>query len=58
MRVERMKKTCFNCVYYKRDFSKPQNIGYIEFCCKNEKSFEYGSPVFSDDTCDNFQEIE
>ena len=53
-----MKKTCFNCVYYKRDFSKPQNIGYIEFCCKNEKSFEYGIPVFSDDTCDNFQEIE
>ena len=45
-----MKEVCGNCKYNKRDFSKPQ--GYIEFCCGNEDSEEYGVPTFFDDTCD------
>lgn len=42
-----MKECCGNCKHNKRDFSKPQNQGYIEFCCGNEQSDEYGVPTFS-----------
>ena len=44
--------------YNKRDFSKPQNKGYVEFCCGNEESDEYGTPTFYDDTCDSWEEKE
>lgn len=53
-----MKECCGNCKYNKRDFSKPQNSGYAEFCCGNEDSSEYGVPTFFDDTCDDFEEKE
>jgi hypothetical protein len=51
-----MKEVCGNCKYNKRDFSKPQ--GYIEFCCGNENSEEYGIPTFFDDTCDAWEDKE
>lgn len=51
-----MKECCGNCKHNKRDFSKPQNQGYIEFCCGNEQSDEYGVPTFFDDTCDCLEE--
>ena len=51
-----MKECCGNCKYNKRDFSKPQGEGYIEFYCCNEDSDEYGVPTFFDDTCDDFEE--
>ena len=53
-----MKEVCGNCKYNKRDFSKPQNKGYAEFCCGNEESEEYGVPTFYDDSCDCFEEKE
>ncbi len=53
-----MKEACGNCKYNKRDFSKPQNSVYAEFCCGNEESEEYGVPTFYDDTCDYFEEKE
>ena len=38
-------KECYGtCKYNKRDFSKPQDKGYIEFCCGNENSDYYGVP--------------
>ncbi len=40
-----MKEICGNCKYNKRDFSKPQNQGYAEFCCGNEESDMYGVPT-------------
>ena len=51
-----MKEICGNCKYNKRDFSKPQNQGYIEFCCENEESDMCGVPTFYDDTCDEWEE--
>ena len=51
-----MRETCGKCKFYKRDFSKPQNLGYIEFCCENENSEEYKMPVFFSDTCDAYKE--
>lgn len=51
-----MKEICGNCKYNKRDFSKPQNQGYIEFCCVNEESDMCGVPTFYDDTCDEWEE--
>lgn len=53
-----MKEVCGNCKYNKRDFSKPQNTGYAEFCCGNEDSEEYGVPTFYDDSCDEWEEKE
>jgi hypothetical protein len=53
-----MKECCGNCRYNKRDFSKPQNRGYSEFCCGNEESDNYSVPTFYDDTCDDFEEKE
>ena len=53
-----MKEYCGNCKWNKRDFSKPQNNGYAEFCCGNEESDEYGVPTFFDDVCDEFEEKE
>lgn len=32
------REICGECKYNKRDFSKPQNSGYAEFCCGNEDS--------------------
>jgi hypothetical protein len=54
----RVKEVCGNCKYNKRDFSKPQNTGYAEFCCGNEDSEEYGVPTFYDDSCDEWEEKE
>lgn len=53
-----MREICGTCKYNKRDFSKPQNEGYIEFCCGNEDSDMYGVPTFYDDTCDEWEEKE
>lgn len=50
-----MKEVCGNCKYNKRDFSKPQNMGYIEFCCGNKDSDMYGVPTFYDDTCGEWE---
>ncbi|MBQ6416375.1 MAG: hypothetical protein IJJ65_09020 [Butyrivibrio sp.] len=51
-----MRECCGKCRYNKRDFSKPQNSGYIEFCCGNENSSEYGVSTLFDDVCDDFEE--
>ena len=52
-----MKECCGTCKYNKRDFSKPQDKGYIEFCCGNENSDYYGVPTFyDDDDCDDWEE--
>ena len=53
-----MNEVCGNCKYNKRDFSKPQNSGYAEFCCGNEDSENYGVPTMYDDTCDDYEEKE
>jgi hypothetical protein len=53
-----MKEVCGNCKYNKRDYSKPQNKGYVEFCCGNEDSEEYAVPTFYDDTCDKWEKKE
>jgi hypothetical protein len=53
-----VKEVCGNCKYNKRDFSKPQNAGYAEYCCGNENSEEYGVLTFYDDTCDEWEERE
>jgi len=53
-----MKECCGTCKHNKRDFSKPQNKGYVEFYCGNEESDEYGTPTFYDDTCDSWEEKE
>lgn len=53
-----MKEVCGNCKYNKRDFSKPQNAGYSEFCCSNPDSENYSVPTFYDDTCDDWEEKE
>ena len=53
-----MEHCCGRCKYNKRDFSKQQNEGYMEFCCGNENSMEYGIPTFFDDVCDDFEERE
>ena len=47
---------CGECKYNKRDFSKPQNSGYAEFCCCNEDSDCYGIQTMYDDSCDDFEE--
>lgn len=52
-----MKEVCGNCKYNKRDFSKPQNSGYVkEFCCGNEDSENYSVPTFFDETCEDWEE--
>lgn len=51
-----MREVCGTCKYNKRDFSKPQNRGYSEFCCGNEESENYSVPTFYDDTCDDWEE--
>lgn len=51
-----MREVCGTCKYNKRDFSKPQNSGYAEFCCGNEDSDNYGLPTMYDDTCDDYEE--
>ena len=51
-----MREICGECKYNKRDFSKPQNSGYAEFCCSNEDSDCYGIPTMYDDSCDDFEE--
>lgn len=53
-----MKEVCGTCKYNKRDFSKPQNEGYVEFCCGNIDSENYCVPTFYDDTCDDWEEKE
>ena len=53
-----MREICGNCSHNKRDYSKPQGKGYMEFCCGNEESTEYGVPTFYDDSCDCFEEKE
>ena len=53
-----MREICGECKYNKRDFSKPQNSGYAEFCCGNEESDNYGVPTMYDDSCDDFEEKE
>ena len=50
------REICGECKYNKRDFSKPQNSGYLEFCCGNEDSDCYGIPTMYDDSCDDFEE--
>ena len=47
---------CGTCRWNKRDFSKPQNGEYAEFCCGNEESDEYGTPTLFDDSCDSWEE--
>ena len=51
-----MREICGECKYNKRDFSKPQNSGYAEFCCDNEDSDNYGVPTMYDDSCEDFEE--
>lgn len=53
-----MKEVCGNCKFNKRDFSKPQDSSYIEFCCGNEDSDEYGVPTLYGDTCEEWEEKE
>ena len=53
-----MREVCGNCKHNKRDFSKPQDDAYSDFCCGNEDSGNYGVPTFWDDTCDDFEEKE
>ena len=53
-----MDNVCGNCKYNKRDFSKPQNEGYAEFCCGNADSEYYAVPTMYDDTCDEWEEKE
>lgn len=57
-RSDYMRECCGNCKYNKRDFSKPQNRGYAEFCCGNENSEFYGVPTSYDDSCDDYEEKE
>ena len=57
-RVSVLREICGECKYNKRDFSKPQNSGYAEFCCGNEESDNYGVPTMYDDSCDDFEEKE
>ena len=52
------KEMCGNCKWNRRDFSKPQNEGYAEFCCGNENGEYYGVPTFFDDTCDDWEDKE
>ena len=53
-----MREVCGTCKYNIRDFSKPQEKGYIKFCCGNENSDYCGVPTFYDDTCDDWEEKE
>lgn len=53
-----MKECCGTCKYNKRDFSKPQNQGYSEFCCGNEESDSYSVPTMYDDVCEDWEEKE
>ena len=57
-RVSVLREICGECKYNKRDFSKPQNSGYAEFCCGNEDSDNYGVPTMYDDSCEDFEEKE
>ena len=50
-----MREICGECKHNKRDFSKPQNSGYAEFCCGNEDSDNYGVPTMYDDSCEDFE---
>lgn len=56
--VDDMRECCGTCNFNKRDFSKPQNEGYAEFCCGNEDSDNYGVPTMYDDTCEDWEEKE
>ena len=51
-----MKECCGTCKYNKRNFSKLQDKGYIEFCCWNVNSDCYAVPTFYDDDCDDWEE--
>lgn len=51
-----MKECCGTCKFNKRDFSKPQNSGYAEFCCGNEESVNYSVPTMYDDACDDWED--
>lgn len=51
-----MKECCGTCKFNKRDFSKPQNRGYAEFCCENEEGDNYGVPTYYDDVCDDWRD--
>ena len=51
-----LREVCGTCKYNNRDFSKPQNSGYSDFCCGNEDSECYGVPTAYDDTCDDYEE--
>ena len=51
-----MREICGECKYNKRDFSKPQNSDYEEFCCGNKDSDNYGIPTMYDDSCEDFEE--
>lgn len=53
-----MKECCGTCKYNKRDFSKPQNQRYSEFCCGNEESDSYSVPTMYDDVCEDWEEKE
>ena len=47
-----MREVCGNCKHNKRDFSKPQNSGYAEFCCGNEDICLYGFPFSLLENCE------
>ena len=53
-----MHEVCGECKYNERDFSKPQNSDYEEFCCGNKDSDNYGLLTMYDDSCDDFEEKE
>lgn len=52
------REICGNCKWNRRDFSKPQDKGYIEFSCGNEDGEYFGVPTFFDDTCDDWESKE
>jgi hypothetical protein len=52
-----LKECCGNCKYNKYS---PDGNGMRsgKIYCDNEESFEYGTPTFYDDSCDDFEEKE
>lgn len=47
-----MKECCGNCKWNRCDRN---GVRHSEFYCGNEDSFEYGSPTFYDDVCDDWE---
>lgn len=56
-RGNKVKECCGNCKYNKYS---PDGKGMRngKFYCDNEVSFEYGTPTFYDDVCEDFEEKE